>query len=95
MSINATKWFDANWCLNQGMYMEIYDTTEEMDKKIKSLCSKLTTYSPEAMSHLKKILWKGTEDWDKLLLERSKISGKLVLSKFTKDAITKFKQNNS
>jgi len=40
---------------------------------------------------MKKIFWKGTENWDYLLLERAAISGKLVLSSFTKNAIEKFK----
>jgi methylglutaconyl-CoA hydratase len=40
---------------------------------------------------MKKILWKGTEHWDHLLLERAAISGRLVLSTFTKNAIEKFK----
>jgi methylglutaconyl-CoA hydratase len=40
---------------------------------------------------LKKIFWKGTENWDTLLLERAEMSGKLVLSEFTVNAINKFK----
>jgi len=43
------------------------------------------------MAEMKKIFWKGTENWDHLLLERAAISGKLVLSPFTKTAIEKFK----
>jgi methylglutaconyl-CoA hydratase len=43
------------------------------------------------MAELKKILWKGTEHWDELLFHRAEISGKLVLSNFTKHAIEKFK----
>jgi methylglutaconyl-CoA hydratase len=43
------------------------------------------------MAQLKKVLWKGTDDWDKLLLQRAEMSGKLVLSEFTKKAIERFK----
>jgi methylglutaconyl-CoA hydratase len=43
---------------------------------------------------LKKIFWKGTEDWDKLLVERAAISGRLVLSDFTRNAINSFKKKN-
>ena len=43
------------------------------------------------MTEMKKMLWMGTENWDELLKERAAISGKLVLSEFTKNAIQKFK----
>jgi len=90
MTINATKWFDANWAKEKGLYNEVFETTQEMDKEIIQLASTLSNFNPEAMKELKKILWKGTEEWDTLLIERAKKSGKLVLSDFTKDAIKKF-----
>ena len=40
---------------------------------------------------MKKIFWEGTAHWNELLVERAKISGRLVLSDFTKTAIEKFK----
>jgi methylglutaconyl-CoA hydratase len=40
---------------------------------------------------LKTIFWQGTENWDQLLVERAGISGRLVLSDFTRNAISKFK----
>jgi methylglutaconyl-CoA hydratase len=43
------------------------------------------------MSQLKEIFWKGTEHWDDLLAERAGISGNLVLSDFTVNAINQFK----
>ena len=39
---------------------------------------------------MKKTLWKGTQNWDSLLSERAAISGELVLSDFTKKALSKF-----
>ena len=41
---------------------------------------------------MKKIIWEGTSDWDALLLERAAISGELVLSEFTKNALNQFKK---
>jgi methylglutaconyl-CoA hydratase len=38
---------------------------------------------------MKKVFWEGTAHWDKLLKERAAISGKLVLSDFTKTALIK------
>ena len=91
MTINATKWFDASWAREKGLYTEVFDTTEEMDTEIGKLASTLSQSNPEAMESLKKIMWEGTEHWDTLLMERAVSSGKLVLSDFTKNAIEKFK----
>ena len=63
-----------------------------MDKGIATLAGKLATSNPDAMSMLKKVMWEGTENWDTLLVERAGMSGTLVLSEFTVNAINKFKQ---
>ena len=91
MTINANKWFDANWAKEKGLYNEVFESTEKMDTEINILSSTLSQSNPEAMKQLKKIMWVGCEDWDTLLMERAKRSGKLVLSDFTKKAIKKFK----
>jgi methylglutaconyl-CoA hydratase len=62
-----------------------------MDKGITALAGKLAASNPEAMMMLKKIMWEGTENWDTLLVERARMSGTLVLSEFTVNAINKFK----
>ena len=72
------------------MYAEVFSNVQEMEAAIKTLAEKLLLSNPEAMSSLKKIFWEGTENWDKLLLERAEISGRLVLSEFTRKAIEKF-----
>ena len=92
LAINATEWRDAEWANQRGLYNHIFDTAEEMDEAIAALVGKLKGSNPEAMMMLKKVFWKGTEDWDKLLAERAAMSGKLVLSDFTKNAIEKFKK---
>ena len=91
MTINATKWFDASWAREKGLYTEVFDSAEEMDVEIEKLATTLSNSNPQAMEGLKKIMWEGTEHWDKLLMERAANSGKLVLSDFTKNAIEKFK----
>ena len=93
MTINATKWFDAQWAREKGLYSDVFNSTEEMDKEIQTLASTLSNSNPQAMKELKDIMWKGTENWDKLLMERAENSGKLVLSDFTRNAIQKFKAN--
>ena len=91
LTINATEWQTAQWAKEKNMYTEVYNTVSEMDEAIDSLATKLSQSNPEAMLLLKKAMWQGTEHWDNLLLERAEMSGKLVLSDFTKNAIQKFK----
>lgn len=91
MSINATKFFSADWAREKGIYTDVFETVEEMNEAIATLAAQLAKSSPQAMAELKKVLWQGTENWDELLAERAAISGKLVLSDFTKKAINAFK----
>lgn len=92
LTINATEWQTAQWAKEKGLYADLFATVEEMDKGIAALAQRLAGSNPEAMMMLKKIMWEGTENWDTLLLERAAMSGKLVLSEFTVNAINKFKQ---
>ena len=91
LSINATKWFDANWAREKGIYSEVFDSNHEMDNAINLLTNELIKSNPEAMKKLKEVFWLNTSDWDELLEERAKYSGQLVLSEFTKKAIESFK----
>ena len=92
MTINATKWFDASWAREKGLYTEVFDSVDEMDTEIEKLATTLSTSNPEAMEGLKKVMWQGTDHWDTLLMERAVSSGTLVLSDFTRNAISKFKK---
>lgn len=91
LAINATEWKSADWAAQKGLYSEIFETVEEMEKGIQALATKLSASNPEAMRMLKEIFWNGTEHWDTLLAERAQMSGTLVLSDFTRNAINKFK----
>lgn len=92
LAINASEWATADWAREKGLYAEVFETTEAMDDAIDLLATKLAASNPEAMSELKTIFWKGTENWDTLLVERAAISGRLVLSEFTRNAIESFKK---
>lgn len=92
LAINATEWRTADWAREKGLYTDVYDSAEQMDKAIEELTDKLSGSNPEAMSELKKTFWTGTENWDELLAERAAISGRLVLSEFTRNAINAFKK---
>lgn len=91
LSINASEWRSAQWAYENGLYADIFDSEAEMDAAIDKLASKLGKSNPEAMMMLKKIFWEGTDHWDTLLNERAGMSGKLVLSDFTVNAINSFK----
>ena len=89
LTINANKWKTAKWAKEKGLFAEVYDSAEEMDAAIQILAEKLASSNPKSMQGLKKILWEGTDHWDKLLNERAEISGKRVLSDFTRKTIEK------
>ena len=91
LAINATEWRSAKWAKHKGLYSEIFDSIEELDTEVEKLANKLAQSNPEAMSMLKKVFWEGTDHWDQLLSERAGMSGKLVLSEFTVNAINSFK----
>ena len=81
----------AAWCEQRGIYAEVFPTLEALDLRIEGHAKELASYSPDAMADLKNVLWRGTENWDTLLAERAAISGRLVLSEFTRNAIARFK----
>jgi methylglutaconyl-CoA hydratase len=91
LAIDAHLWRSADWARRKGLLAEVHADAEGMDESIRRLADTLLHSSSEAMAEMKKIFWKGTEHWDKLLIERAAISGKLVLSEFTRSAIEKFK----
>jgi methylglutaconyl-CoA hydratase len=92
LAIDAAEWRSANWAMQKGLYNQVFSSVEEMDAAISKLAETLAKSSPEAMSDLKNIFWEGTENWDQLLVERAAVSGRLVLSDFTRNAIEKFKK---
>lgn len=92
LSTDASNWYDADWALEKGLFSKVCKTHAELDQEIEELSHKLSDYSPEAMKELKTVLWKGTNDWDSLLEKRAEISGRLVLSDFTKEFIEEFKK---
>lgn len=91
LSIDATMWRNSEWAKKKGLFAEVHENIQNMDEAVERLAHSLSHSSPEAMAELKKVTWQGTDHWDKLLPERAAISGRLVLSDFTRQAIQKFK----
>ena len=92
IAIDANSFYSAEWAQQKGLFTKVFDTTEKLDEAVKGFAEHLCTYSPDAMREMKMMLWKGTEDWDTLLAERAAISGRLVLSEFTKQKLKEYKQ---
>ncbi|GAA3753334.1 enoyl-CoA hydratase/isomerase family protein [Flavobacterium ginsengisoli] len=91
MTLAAHEWKSADWAFEKGLFSVLCDA-ENLDTKVESFAQKLSSYNPEALYEMKKIIWEGTEQWESLLFERAAITGKLVLSDFTKNALLQFKK---
>lgn len=91
LAIDATEWYDAQWAYEKNLFNEVYSSFQALDEGVEELALRLAKSSPEAMRELKKVLWTGTENWEQLLEQRAEISGRLVLSDYTKNFIQQFK----
>ncbi len=90
LTLDATSWKNAYWAKEKGLYAKVFENIKELDVEVDFLAQKLASYNPSALAEMKKVLWQNTNHWDELLLERANISGELVLSEFTKNALAKF-----
>ena len=91
ISLNPTKFFTALWAKNNGLYAEVFENISELDLAVQTFAEELCNFNQEAVNEMKKLLWRGTDHWGILLEEQAEISGRLVLSSFTKEKLNKFK----
>lgn len=92
MTLAAHEWKSAAWAQEKGLYAAVFETPELLDNAIVDFAFKLASYNPDALLEMKKVIWEGTENWESLLLERAAITGKLVMSDFTRNALEQFKR---
>ncbi|MCV9929346.1 enoyl-CoA hydratase/isomerase family protein [Flavobacterium sp. LS1R49] len=92
MTLAAHEWKSAAWANQKGLYAKVLENIEQLDEELSHFTSRLASYNPEALAEMKKVIWEGTDHWSSLLYERAQISGKLVLSDFTKNALLQFKK---
>ena len=92
LSLSPSEWKNAYWAQEKGLFSKVFDNIKELDKDLEFFLEKLASYNPEALEEWKKVLWQGTDHWDKLLIDRAAVTGKLALSEFTKNALSKFKK---
>lgn len=92
LSLAAHEWKNAYWAKEKGLYARVFENLKDLDKEVTIFTEKLAFYNPKALQEMKKMLWKDTDNWEQLLDERAAISGELVLSDFTKNALSKYKK---
>lgn len=92
MALTPDEWQTAAWAKDHGLFHEAFESLSQMNDYLSTLIEKFRGYNHEALLDLKKVFWQGTENWDELLEQRAEISGRLVLSEASKNAINSFLQ---
>ncbi|MBC7440593.1 MAG: enoyl-CoA hydratase/isomerase family protein [Flavobacterium sp.] len=92
LSLMAKDWKDATWAKEKGLYNFVFSDIVLLEENVQQFCEDLANYNLEALTEMKKVFWENTSHWDDLLIERAAISGKLVLSDFTKKALAGFRK---
>ena len=90
LTLHPQTFFSAKWAREKGLYVNVFESNEDLNKHVSSVANQLSTYNPEALTEFKKIQWEESNHWDDLLTNRAEISGRLVLSSFTKIQLKKF-----
>lgn len=91
LTLAGNEWKSATWAFEKGLFAKLVQP-EDLDAALEKFASQLTSYNPDALAEMKKVLWQNTAHWSTLLYERAEISGKLVLSAFTKKSLQGFKK---
>jgi methylglutaconyl-CoA hydratase len=92
LALDARNWYTSDWAFSKGLFNKVLDTTQELDEAVQRLASDLASSNPEAMKEMKEVLWQSTGHWHATLEQRAEISGRLVLSDFTRNFIQEFKK---
>ena len=90
LAIDATGWRDADWAERHGLFAQVVSDGAALDESVAALAGQLARSNPEATAKLKQSFWEGTDDWPSRLEERAGMSGALVVSTFTRNAIAAF-----
>ncbi len=90
LAIDATGWRNADWAERHGLFAQVASDGAALDEAVAALAGQLARSNPDAMRTLKLVFWEGTDAWPARLEERAAMSGRLVLSTFTRNAIAAF-----
>ena len=83
-------WRDAAWGMTHGLYARLWDSAIALDAGVDAFVATLAKSNPQAVRQIKETAWEGTGHWPRLLEERAAMSGTLVLSEYTRQAIAAF-----
>jgi methylglutaconyl-CoA hydratase len=89
MAIDA-DWRDAAWGERHGLYARVFNSVDALDTGLVAFARSLAAANPDAVARIKSITWSGIDNWPRLLEERAAMSGTLVLSEYTRQAIAAF-----
>lgn len=84
-------WHDADWCERHGLYSMVTPDAAALDSAVDAHAKRLAASNPDAMREMKRVFWRGTEEWEALMAERAGMSGRMVLSDFTRAALEQFR----
>lgn len=92
LTLSPNEWKSAEWACQKGLFSKLYPNLDALDAALDAFATTLSACNPHALSEMKKALWEGTDHWGTLLYERAAISGQLVLSDFTREALLAFRK---
>ncbi len=89
LSLDAHQWKSATWAEDKGLYNALFETQVELDLAVKTNAERFASYPEKAVKTLRKLHWKETEHWDKLLPKNAAITGELALQEATQNILKK------
>ncbi len=89
LGIDATTWYSSDWAHQKNLYNKVAQSTAELDTMVNELAKNLASSNPDAMRNMKEIYWQRTGHWDVTLEQRAEISGRLILSEFSRKYLEK------
>ena len=87
LSLDAHQWKSATWAEDKGLYHALFETQVELDLAVKTNAERFASYPEKAVKTLRKLHWKETEHWDKLLPKNAAITGELALQEATQNIL--------
>src|SRR5690554_5323692 len=55
IAIDANTFYDAEWAKEKGLYNQVFENIDELDKAVLAFAKNLCAYNPDAMQEMKKV----------------------------------------
>ena|SRR6056300_129510 len=89
LSLDAHEWKSAEWAKQKGLFASVCDSEAALNQSVVNIANRLASYPKKANESLRKLHWKDTNHWEKLLPKNAKITAKLALEKATQNILNK------